>query len=265
MYTGYEIDRCRPSMRDISVIDKDFFHLFQMSGEFICKICEVTCTGKAPFDQHLQSAKHIKKAQMNPVSPSSSQPITRSLSSTTTNISEDSSITSTYISPETMRVLLEWDHPRGYKPYCDICHITLHGGSNADLHFQSNNSLHHQKLAAWKTIQEGDAHYSCAVCSERFDNENLMREHFSSDPHRTMVEAKILLKKFILIYQTFEKLKQVRRENSSPNDDLPNMFDNMKIIDKTEQKSKAKQTGLFSQDKLQEIMNRRVIKDDDDD
>lgn len=261
-----------------------FFHSFQMSGDFFCKICEIACTGKVPFEQHLQSAKHIKKAQTSTTPTSPNPPVIRSVSSTST--AEDSpSITSTPISSETMRILLEWNHPRGYKPYCDICHLPLHGENNADVHFQSNNLLHQQKLAIWKKIQEADALYSCAVCSEIFHSENQMRDHFVSDPHRTMVEQKNFVKKIILIYQTCEKLKQARRENngkfnrrkslslysfnldrqaSTRSDDLSNMLDNMKIFDGIEQKSKVKQTGIFSQDKLQDIINRKVIKDDDD-
>lgn len=200
-----------------------------MSGEFFCKICEITCTGKAPFEQHLQSAKHIKKAQITqsslsseqPISPTSNasfSPITPRSPSSTTNFhsSEDSStsLSSMSISPETMRILLEWNHPRGYKPFCDICHLPLHGDNNADLHFQSTNNLHYQKLSSWKTIEEGDARYSCKVCSEIFNNENLMRDHFTSDTHTNMAQQKANLKKLIQIYDTYGKLKQVRRESN---------------------------------------------------
>jgi hypothetical protein len=198
-----------------------------MSSEFYCKYCAITCTGKAPFEQHLQSAKHLKKAKENPSSPSSEQSrspnisprlITySSASATNTNIPEDSSISSASypISQETMRILLEWNHPRGYKPYCDICQLPLHGENNADLHFSINNNIHNQKLAAWKTIHEGDARYSCTVCSELFSNENIMREHFYSDSHTNMVQQKTNLKKIIQIYQTYEQLKQERLQRKS--------------------------------------------------
>lgn len=191
-----------------------------MSEEFFCKICAINCNGKAPFEQHLQSAKHIKKAQGNvAVSSSPAQTITRSQSSTTTttsNISEASpspSSFSTSFSSDTMRILLEWNHPRGYKPYCDICHVHLHGEGNADRHFQSTNLLHHENLATCKAIRNGEASYSCTVCSEIFNDEGQMRQHFTSGAHQTMAEQKEILAKFIRIYETYDKLKQVRRQN----------------------------------------------------
>ena len=198
-------------------ISMKFFSLlfFQMSEEFFCKICAINCTGKAPFEQHLQSAKHIKKAQGNVVVPSSpSQTITRSQSSTTSNISEATpSSFSTPFSSDTMRILLEWNHPRGYKPYCDICHVHLHGEGNADRHFQSTNLLHCEKLAACKAIRNDRTRYFCTVCSEIFNDEDQMSEHFRSTAHQVMAEQKEILEKFIQIYQTYDKLKQVRRQN----------------------------------------------------
>jgi len=200
-----------------------------MSSEFFCKICDISCTGQAPYEQHLKSTKHLRKVKLKEsmteqsistitTNASSSIITNRTLSPTINdNISEDSSISSASfsISPETMRILLEWDHPLGYKPYCDICQLPLHGGNNADIHFRFDNNRHNQKLAAWKKIQENDAPYSCKVCSEIFSNEILMREHFISDSHANIIQEKNNLKKFIQIYQTYNKLKQVRIQRKS--------------------------------------------------
>jgi hypothetical protein len=252
-----------------------------MSTEFYCKYCAITCTGKAPFDQHLQSAKHMKKAKENPSSEPPASPIlvTHSTSSASnTTISEDSSISSASysISPETMRILLEWNHPRGYKPYCDICQLPLHGENNANVHFNVTNNIHNQKLATWKVIQEGDAPYSCKVCSEIFSNENIMREHFNSDAHGNMVQQKTNLKKFIQIYQTYEKVKQERiqrnihpivletQAGSTVYDNLSNQFDKLKVNDRTEQNFKPKKTSIFSENKLQAAMSKKIAKDDED-
>lgn len=190
--------------------------IFQMSQEFFCQICAITCTGQAPFEEHLKSTKHIRKSQGSVVVPSSpSQPISRLQSSPrASNMAEDSpSSSSTVISSDTMRILLEWNHPRGYKPYCEICHVHLHGEGNADRHFQSTNSLHYNKLADWETIRNGGILYSCKVCSDIFNDSGQMHDHFTSTIHQTMVEQKDLLEKFIRIYQTYDKLKQVHREN----------------------------------------------------
>ncbi len=192
-----------------------------MSNEIFCKFCLITCNGKAPYEQHLQSAKHLKKVKLTESLTSSEQPISsniKSSSPTTTtindNLSEDSLISSASfsISPETMRILLEWNHPRGYKPYCDICQLPLHGENNADIHFNSNNNIHNQKFTAWKRINENDAKYSCKVCSEIFSNENTMAEHFNSDSHENMIQQRSNLHKFKQIYQTYDKLKQARIE-----------------------------------------------------
>jgi hypothetical protein len=207
-----------------------------MSDDFYCKICSIACNGTAPYEQHVVSIKHLKKAKLHESQTSSEQstpsntntppltittrtlppsPNTRAPITTTNNaILEASSVPSVFvpISPETMRILLEWNHPLGYKPYCDICQLPLHGDKNADVHFNANNNLHNQKLAAWKQIRENDAKYSCKVCSEIFSNENQMREHFNSDSHGNTIDQKIYLEKFILIYQTYNKLKQARRE-----------------------------------------------------
>ncbi len=169
---------------------------FQMSNEFYCKFCDITCTGKAPFEQHLISAKHMKKAKLTESQPSpepstSTNPYSSSSTTYRPTVSskinaansEDSSISSPpiTISPETMRILLEWNHPAGCKPYCDICQLPLHGESNAEIHFQSDNVLHNQKLAVWKQIQENDARYSCKTCCEIFTNENSLRDHYNSE------------------------------------------------------------------------------------
>jgi len=195
-----------------------------MSTEFFCKICDIACNGKAPYDQHLSSIKHLKKAKLNEsqtspnLSSSSSSPTTNTrtpLASTATNTFEDSSISSisVSISPETMRTLLEWNHPLDYKPYCDICQLPLYGENNADIHFGSENIIHNKKLAAWKQIRENDARYSCKVCSEIFSNENLMREHFNSDFHASTLQQRNNLEKIIQIYETYNKLKQARKQS----------------------------------------------------
>jgi hypothetical protein len=190
-----------------------------MSTDYYCKICDITCNGQAPYDQHISSAKHLKKAKLIESQTSSEQSISTNINTSspkrnTPVPTEDSSNSSpsVSISPETMRILLEWNHPLGYKPYCDICQLPLHGGDNADIHFRSNNNIHIQKLAAWKQICENDARYSCKVCSEIFLNEILMREHFNSDSHANMVQQKINLYKFIQIYETYKKVKQVRKQ-----------------------------------------------------
>jgi hypothetical protein len=193
-----------------------------MSSDYYCKICDITCTGQAPYDQHLNSAKHLKKAKLTEsqtsvstnTNPSSPKINPRSPTTPNNNLFEDSSTSSlsVSISPETMRILLEWNHPLGYKPFCDICQLPLHGENNADIHFNANNKLHSQKLAAWKQIREDDPRYSCKVCSEVFSNENLMREHFNSDSHENVVQQKSNLGKFIQIFETYKKVKQVRKQ-----------------------------------------------------
>jgi hypothetical protein len=255
-----------------------------MSTEFFCKYCQIACNGKAPFEQHLQSAKHMKKAKENPLteppaSPKSVLHSTSSASNTTT--SEDPSVSSASytISRETMRILLEWDHPDGYKPYCDICQLQLQGGDgeNAEAHFNPSNNIHNQKLAAWKTIREGDGRFSCKVCSEIFSTENIMREHFISDAHGDMVQRKVNLNKFIQIYQTYEKLKQARlqrkddpiippevQSNSTECDNLSNQFDKLKVIDLSEENSKSKKFPIISSDKFVEVMSKRFANDDDE-
>lgn len=262
-----------------------------MSNDFFCKICGIACTGKAPYEQHISSTKHIKNAKLNEsLTPTKqSTPISSPLSVTTTttttgasNIFEDSSTinsSSIKISPETMRILLEWNHPLGYKPYCDICYLPLHGGDNADIHFNSNNITHTKKLAAWKRIQEADAKYSCTVCSELFSNENEMRDHFHSDSHGDAIERKNNLQKFIEIYKTYDKLLEVRMEKKDQidvstnshinNEDLSNRFEKLNVIDGTESpKPKQSKPGLIDQQKflnVLQIAKKNANNDDDDD
>lgn len=212
-----------------------------MSNEFFCHICDVSCSGKAPYEQHINSAKHIKRAKLNEFQKSSEQSNSPNLkrssstaSNTTTSLSTpDDNITnelqymsttaSTFsISPETMRILLEWNHPRGYQPFCDICQLVLHGFNNADTHFASNNRFHHEKLAVSKRIREGNAKYSCKVCSEIFTDGNASQQHFESSQHRDFVQQKDNLQKFIKIYEAYDRLKNVRRQRKSMSE---NIFD----------------------------------------
>lgn len=253
-----------------------------MSNEFYCKFCEITCTGKAPYEQHLIGVKHLRKAKLTESCTSSDQSTASSFpeAAINDNIFEDSSTSSSSssssisISPETMRILLEWNHPDGYKPYCDICQLPLHGKGVADKHFSLNNILHNQKLSAWKKIQDKDVIYFCTTCSEIFSNENLMREHFLSDSHNIITQQKNHLKKFIQIYETYNKLKQARIEKQnhedvqtiSHNDDdenLSNQFSKLNVIDGTQSKIKSSKLGIFSQQKLGEIMKSNYRDDDD--
>ncbi|CAF3414395.1 unnamed protein product [Rotaria socialis] len=250
-----------------------------MSSEYFCKICEIACNGKAPYEQHLKSAKHIKKAKLNESQNPSEQATSTntntassivnsliSLTTTNNNNSEElsfSSITST-IGPETMRILLEWNHPRGYKPYCDICQLQLHGGDNADVHFQPINNIHNEKLAVWKLICEGDGKYSCKVCLEIFSSESLMCEHFQSDQHANSVQQKAYMEKFIKIYETYNKLKQARKKrkavetNATVDDSLENSFKNLNIIDATKSTATTTKDGPFNMSMLQDAMRKMV-------
>ncbi|CAF0963263.1 unnamed protein product [Rotaria sordida] len=267
-----------------------------MSTDYFCKTCSIACNGKAPYEQHLNSAKHIKKAKLNESQNSSEQSIistntspstptintspsiptinTRpSFTTTKDNISEDLSFASTsfIISRETMRILLEWNHPRGYKPYCDICQLLLHGEDNVDIHFQSNNNIHNQKLFIWKQISENNAKYSCKVCSEIFSNDYLMNEHFISDYHTNLVQQKINLEKFTKIYEAYNKLKQIRKQRKSLeidhviNDNLENQFEQLKIIDGTKPISRSSANPLIIMSKLLDVMKQVAEKNDDDD
>ena len=192
-----------------------------MSSEYYCKFCDITCTGKEPYEQHVQSAKHQKKAKLAESLPSSpaiiSTPQINTPSPspiTTINASENSSISSPSfsISPGTMRILLEWNHPLNYPPFCEICQLPLHGGNNADEHFKRDNNIHNQKVAVCKQIHEGDAPYSCKVCAETFPTEKTMLDHFDSESHGDMKQQKQNLSKFIEIYKIYNKLKELRRE-----------------------------------------------------
>ncbi|CAF0723791.1 unnamed protein product [Rotaria sp. Silwood1] len=244
-----------------------------MSADYFCKICDIPCTGKAPYEQHLNSVKHIRKAKLNESQKSSDQSVistntspsipainTRpSFTTKNDNISEDLSFASTsfIISRETMRILLEWTHPRGYKPYCEICQLLLHGENNVDLHFQSNNNIHNQKLSVWKQICENDAKYSCKVCLEIFANEYLMIEHFESDYHANLVQQKINLEKFMKIYEAYNKLKQVRKQTKS----LENQFQQLKIIDGTQPISKSSTNLPINMVMLQNAM-KNIVEDE---
>ncbi|CAF0933252.1 unnamed protein product [Adineta steineri] len=253
-----------------------------MSSEFFCKICDIPCTGKAPYEQHINSAKHIKKAQLNSGQISSEQsrlinikssPTTNtqtSFATTNYNSSDDSSISSTsfLVSPETMRILLEWNHPLDYKPYCDICHLPLYGKDNADIHFDSNNKIHIQKLNAWKQIQEGGKPYSCSVCSELFSNENLMREHFVlSTTHADAIKQRNNLEKIIKIYETYNKLKQMRKQSkevgSTDDTDIVNKFQSLNVIDATTPATKSRTNFAINLDAFKEVMEKVAYDDDD--
>ena len=202
-----------------------------MSSEYFCKICNITCTGKAPYEQHINSTKHMKKAKLSETQTSLERPIStnicpspptinthRPLTTTNNNLPEDYFSSSTFILPisrQTMRILLEWNHPLGYKPFCEICQLPLHGETNADIHFRSDNNIHYQKLAKWKQIHENYIKYSCKICAEIFSNENSMHQHFDSIDHVNQVQQKRSLEKFIQVYETYNKLKQVRKQARS--------------------------------------------------
>ena len=190
-----------------------------MSSDYYCKMCDITCSGKAPYDQHLDSAKHLKRAktyvgQPSP-EPTASSNTNASVPSFTKDLSPPPSVppasTTGSLSADTMRVLLEWNHPLGYHPYCEICYLPLHGEGNADLHFSPKNLIHQQKLAARKQIRETVPNYSCKVCSEVFPSETVMLQHFHSEIHTTTTQLKSSLEKFILVYDTYQKLKEARR------------------------------------------------------
>lgn len=178
-----------------------------MSNEFHCKICDILCSGKVPYDQHIASAKHVKKAK-----PFSNETPTTP-SSPTANVVLSSPSTpsaSTELSAETMKILLEWKHPRDFPPYCNICFLPLHGDNNVDLHFAETNQLHKLKLTNHRQIQEGSAQYSCKICSEIFSNEFSMINHFQSSSHNEILEEKAKLQKLIKVYEAFQELKKAR-------------------------------------------------------
>jgi hypothetical protein len=188
---------------------------FQMSDEFYCKICDIKCTGKAPYEQHIISAKHKKKSSSIQTTVSDvNQWATTNTSCHPMNLmnKNDSSLTSrsVTISHETMRILLEWNHPRDYPPYCDICHLPLHGENAANYHYQSNNQIHQAKLINSKLIRDKKPAYSCFVCCEIFDHADNMETHLRSKEHADLVQRKNDLEKFIEIYRAYEKLKRVR-------------------------------------------------------
>lgn len=257
-----------------------------MSSEFYCKACEVTCNGKKTFDQHLQSTKHLSKVKAFESHPSN---INRSVSIPTPPSPLNTTQTSTIIDRansdgrnlpsnpysigvETMRTLFEWNHPDGHRPYCDICHLLLHGNGNASLHFDSKNLVHNNRLAMWKRIQEENPSFSCRVCSDIFPNENSMREHFSSSQHLEKARDKESIQKFIKIYQTYNKLKEVRSNrkdeeiNSMIDNKFSDKFQNMKIIDgSTDFIAPPRKSCLFDTNTLAETMLKVKKPDYDDD
>ncbi|UJR25978.1 hypothetical protein I4U23_007326 [Adineta vaga] len=258
-----------------------------MSNEFFCKICDIQCNGSGPFQQHLGSARHIKKARLitSETSSSSSSDKTSSnnanvsvssitntnipFASTATNITQDTDISSGLfsISPETMRILLEWDHPNGYKPYCDICQLPLYAPKNADVHFARDNNMHWQKLAALEQIRRGEPDYSCKICSEIFSTDTQMSAHLYSDAHATVRQQKATLEKIIKIYETYNQLKEARKKrkdietSSIVEDDLSNQFQSLKVIDGTATTSKSEKE-FFNLIALTNVMKKKF--DDDD-
>ena len=161
-----------------------------MSDAFYCKICEISCNGKAPYEQHISSAKHLKKVktyqgESSPASSIPSTPIFRELPSSASSSSSLNTFpfpsNSVTLSAETMKILLEWKHPRGYLPFCDLCHLPLHGTGTADIHFDEKNQLHKQKSLNYQQIQTNSAPYSCKVCLEIFPNDDLMFKTFPID------------------------------------------------------------------------------------
>lgn len=185
--------------------------IFQMSNakEFHCGVCDITCTGKAPFEQHLASAKHLKKAKTNGNESSRASPTTPLSPSESVSLSIPSS-PSTTLSAETMKILLEWNHPRGYLPFCDICQLPLHGGNNADTHFAETNQIHQQKLNNLQQIKENDPEYFCKMCAEIFPEEKSVIIHLNSESHAETKQRKASLEKFIKTYKTFQELKKAR-------------------------------------------------------
>jgi hypothetical protein len=176
-----------------------------------------------------------------------------------------------------MRILLEWNHPLDYDPYCNLCQLPLHGGNNADLHFDTSNVLHQEKLRAFKQIHETNPRYSCKVCLTIFSNENAMYEHVHSDEHSKLMQQNRNLQKFILIYRTYNKLKQVRSNerqgaaqirspvstrleaNLAHDDSLHNQFSTMQIGEASEPSS----TLRFDLDQFQRILARLKNENDD--
>ena len=176
-----------------------------------------------------------------------------------------------------MRLLLEWNHPLGYDPYCSLCQLPLHGGNNADLHFDASNILHQEKRRAVKQIHETNPAYSCKFCLTIFSNENAMYEHLHSDEHSKLMLQNDNLQKFILIYQTYKKLKQARSNerqddvqirsprsdrleaNLTDDDSLQSQFSTMQIGVASEPSS----TLIFKLDQLQSMMAH--VKNENDD
>lgn len=189
-----------------------------MTSEFYCKFCDLTCTGKEPYEQHIRGVKHLKKVKaFESLSSNSEQSITSpklatsSSANNQTNSNESTLPAASFsIGAETMRTFLEWNHPDGHRPYCDICYLLLHGDDNASAHFARDNDLHYNRLAVWKKIQEESPVFSCRVCSDIFPNENSMRDHFSSTVHSDRTRDKEAMQKFIKIYETYNKFKEVR-------------------------------------------------------
>ena len=120
-----------------------------------------------------------------------------------------------------MRILLEWNHPSGLKPYCDICYLPLYGDQIVDVHFALDNIIHHQKQIALEQIRTKNPDYSCKICSEIFVDEKQMLSHFASDAHATVRQQKTDLEKIIKIYETYSRLKEARRQRQGTRVSLP--------------------------------------------
>ncbi|CAF0775809.1 unnamed protein product [Adineta ricciae] len=230
-----------------------------MSTDFYCKVCDIHCTGSAPYRQHLDSVKHLKKAKTIPSETSTDRSSPTPISISTSN--ESASSASFAISNETMRILLEWNHPSGLKPYCDICYLPLYGDKVADVHFTHDNNIHHQKQIALEQIRTKNPDYSCKICSEIFTGERQMHSHFASDAHETVRQQKTDLEKIIKIYETYNRLKEARkqRQDSVAHDNLSNQFDTLKIADES---TLAPVNLPISPEKFESAMRNRWSDDD---
>ena len=246
-----------------------------MSSDFFCRFCQIQCNGKAPYDQHVASAKHLKKMSLAGAT-SLNEPAPNDFNSKMINLSRtpsieksltssfDSLLTSdTTISKETMRILLEWNHPMNYKPFCEVCQLVLNGGDNATIHFSSENLIHREKVNAFRRISEGTVNYSCSICAEIFDSEKQMVTHFYLDSHSETKQRKSLLQKFIRLYETFNELKTIRGKTfeiywrSSFNENLSGkrLHDSLVIDPSLSHIEKKCKRIIFTSDELKKTIN----------
>ncbi|CAF0879780.1 unnamed protein product [Adineta steineri] len=95
-----------------------------------------------------------------------------------------------------------------------------------------------------------------------------MREHFVSSTHADIIKQRNNLEKIIKIYQTYDKLKQMRKQSkevgSTDDTDIVNKFQSLNVIDATTPATKSRTNFTINLDAFKEVMEKVAYDDDDD-